>query len=321
MPATSTSRPARNEHEIARALDELASCGTTACLPTIVTAPLDAYDEILDRVRRGRDLVADRPDGSCALLGVHLEGPFLGGAPGAHPRDLLRTVDLAWLERLLDRHGDLVRMVTLAPEADPGLVGTRLLAERGVIVALGHSTCSFAEAVAAADAGARVVTHLFNGMRPMHHRDPGLAEAALVDGRLTPSLIADLHHVGAPVVQLALAATEHVVLVSDAVAPGAGTSGGLEIVARDGAVYLRDGTLAGSAVTLAGAARNVLDLGVDPARVAMLTSGYACDLLGDGTRGRIEPGRRADIVAIDTTGAHGSSPVVGVWVGGERGAR
>jgi N-acetylglucosamine-6-phosphate deacetylase len=312
---------ATDEHAIAAALDELTHHGTTACLPTIVTAPLDAYDEMLDRVRRARDL----PDANrrCAILGVHLEGPFLGGAPGAHPQDLLRTVDIPWLERLLDRHGDLVRMVTLAPEADPGLAGTRLLAEREVLVALGHSTCSYDEAIAAADAGARAVTHLYNGMRPTHHRNAGLAEAALVDQRLTPTLIADLHHVHAPSLQLALAAKQSIALVSDAVAPGAGTSGGLDIVARGGAVYLRDGTLAGSVITLADAVRNVMALGVDAARVSELASGNACALLDDVSRGALAPGRRADIVAIDPTRVPASpgDSIVGVWVGGVGGAR
>ncbi|HEY3830843.1 MAG TPA: amidohydrolase family protein [Acidimicrobiia bacterium] len=312
---------AADEHAIAAALDDLTRHGTTACLPTIVTAPLDAYDEMIDRIRRARDL----PDANqrCAILGVHLEGPFLGGAPGAHPKDLLRTVELDWLERLLDRHGDLVRMITLAPEADPGFAAIRMLAERGIVVALGHSSCSYDEAIAAADAGAQVVTHLFNGMRPMHHRDAGLAEAALVDPRLTPTLIADLHHVRAPSLQLALNAKERVALVSDAVAPGAGTSGGLEVVEHDGAVYLADGTLAGSVITLADAVRNVLSLGIDAERVSALASGNACALLDDHSRGELTPGRRADVVAIDPARGPGTpgGSVVGVWVGGVEGAR
>ncbi len=301
---------ARDARAIAGALDTMTAHGTTACLPTIVTAALDDYDTMLDRIRAARDL--DDAAARCTILGVHLEGPFLGGAPGAHPKHLLRPVEIDWLAALLDRHSDLVRMVTLAPEADPDLAATRLLHERGVIVALGHSTCSYAEAVRAADAGARAVTHLFNGMRAMHHRDPGLAEAALVDDRLTPSVIADLHHVSAASLRLALAAKERVVLVTDAVAPAAGTSGGLEIVERDGAVYLPDGTLAGSVIHMDDAVRNVARLAIPMERVARLAATNACEVLGDPTRGRIEPGRRADLVAIDPT----SLSVVGVWLAG-----
>ena len=96
--------------------------GCTACLPTICTAPLDAYAAILERLAQVR---ARRPD---AVLGVHLEGPFLGGAPGAHPRALVRPVDLEWLDAICDEFGDLVRVVTLAPEADPGLAAITRLA-------------------------------------------------------------------------------------------------------------------------------------------------------------------------------------------------
>jgi N-acetylglucosamine-6-phosphate deacetylase len=189
-----------------------------------------------------------------------------------------------------------------------------LLHERGVLVALGHSTCSYDEAVRAFDAGARAVTHLFNGMRPMHHRDPGLAEAALVDARVTPTIIADLHHVGAPSLQLALAAKARVALVTDAVAPGAGTSGGLTISERDGAVYLADGTLAGSVIHMDDAVRNVLAIGVGIDRIGALAAADACDMLGDRSRGRLAHGRRADIVALDAS----TFGVTDVWVGGRR---
>ena len=111
-----------------------------------------------------------------------------------------------------------MRLVTLAPEADPGLAATRSLADRGVVVALGHSTVDFDGARAAADAGARIVTHLFNGMGPLHHRAPGLPGAALDDSRLVPSLIADFVHVHPAVVRLALGARPDAVLVTDAVA-------------------------------------------------------------------------------------------------------
>jgi len=177
---------------------------------------------------------AARPD---AVLGVHLEGPFLGGAPGAHPVDLVRPVDLDWLAALCDRFGDLIRLVTLAPEADPGLAGIAMLHDRGVVVALGHSTVDYDGARAAVAAGARVVTHLFNGMGPLHHRAPGLPGAALSDHGLVPSIIADGIHVHPAMVRLALDARPDAVLVTDAVATVK------PVVCRDGAAYLPDGTL------------------------------------------------------------------------------
>jgi len=109
------------------------------------------------------------------ILGVHLEGPFLGDAPGAHATELLQHADIAWLEALIEHHPGLVRIVTLAPEADPGLAATAMLASAGVVVALGHSRASYAAAIEAADAGASVVTHLFNGMGPAAPSGPGCA--------------------------------------------------------------------------------------------------------------------------------------------------
>src|SRR5205809_579955 len=160
-------------------------------------------------------------DAGRALLApgfIHLEGPFLGGAPGAHPVALVRPADCEWLRALLAAFPRLVTIVTLAPDADPGLAATRLLAENGVTVALGHSTATYDAARAAADAGARLVTHLFNGMGPLHHREPGLAGAALDDERLTPTLIPDLVHVHPAALRLAIHRKHNVCLITDRVA-------------------------------------------------------------------------------------------------------
>jgi N-acetylglucosamine-6-phosphate deacetylase len=300
---------------IVRALDTLARHGTTGCLPTIVTAPLDAYGPALDRLRSARD----RADAATrtTVLGVHLEGPFLGGAPGAHPRDLLRPVDLDWLGALLDDHGDLVRMVTLAPEADPHWAATRMLAARGVVVALGHTDCSAEVAARGVEAGARVATHLFNGMRGLHHRTPGLAATALLDPTITPTVIADLHHVGREALRIAFALRPDAVLVTDAVAPGAGTSGGLEVVERDGVVWLTDGTLAGSVIHMDAAVRNTAALldGPDPLeRAAAMASTGPCRVLGLADRGVLAEGSRADLVALDAD----SGARRGVWLAGRR---
>jgi len=279
--------------EIVGAVDTLTAGGTTGVLLTLCSAPLDTYDAMLDRCAQVR---AARP---AVVLGVHLEGPFLGGAPGAHPTELLVPADVSFVERVLDRWADLVRIVTLAPEADPELRVTRVLAARGVVVALGHSTVDFDGARAAADAGARLVTHLFNGMGPMHHRAPGLAGAALTDPRLVPSLITDFVHVHPAVVQLALDARPDAVLVSDAV--------------RAGATRLPDGTLAGSTLTMDVAVRHVASLGLAPARAVRYATANPARVLGAADRGRIAPGARADLVALDPD----TLAVRRVWIGGE----
>lgn len=286
--------------EIVATIDEIVSGGCTACLPTICSAPLDAYPAMLDRLATVRGA---RPE---SVLGVHLEGPFLGGAPGAHPPHLLQNVDVAWLVALCDRFGDLVRLVTLAPEADPGFAGIAALRDRGVVVALGHSTVDLDGARAAAEAGAGIVTHLFNGMGPLHHRAPGLAGAALDDRRLVPSIIADGVHVHPMMLRLALHARPDAVLVTDAV----GTAPPLQL--RDGAAYLPDGTLAGSTLAMARAVRNTAALGISPAAAVRCASGNAARVIGAPEYGRIAAGCRADLLALDPA----TLEVRAVWHGG-----
>jgi N-acetylglucosamine-6-phosphate deacetylase len=278
--------------EVVSAVDALIARGTTGVLLTLCTAPLEAYDDMLQRAAA---VQTARPD---VVLGVHLEGPFLGGAPGAHPVALLRATDLAFLQHVCDAYGGLVRVVTLAPEADPGLRGTRALAERGVVVALGHSTVDFDGALDAADAGARLVTHCFNGMGPLHHRAPGLAGAALTEPRLVPSLIADFVHVHPAVVKIALRSRPDAVLVSDAV--------------PDDMVQLPDGTLAGSTLTMDAALRNVASLGFATGRAVRHVTGNPARVLRLSERGRVAPGARADLVALDPE----TLAVRAAWVAG-----
>jgi N-acetylglucosamine-6-phosphate deacetylase len=279
--------------------------GVTAYCPTLVTAPLDEYGAALERAQAARSIAVDQllP----IIVGVHLEGPFLGGAPGAHPVALVRAADCEWLRALLAAFPRLVTIVTLAPEADPGFAATRLLAENGVTVALGHSTATYDAARAAADAGARLVTHLFNGMGPLHHRTPGLAGAALDDERLTPTLIPDLVHVHAAALRLAINRKHNVGLVTDRVA----TEG--VRVAEDGTVRLADGTLAGSTLSMQRAVHNTVGLGVPVERAVEMVTTIPAGVLGLTDRGRIAPGMRADLVALDPE----SLAVRAVWLGGE----
>jgi N-acetylglucosamine-6-phosphate deacetylase len=287
--------------ELVHTVDELSTGGCTACVPTLISAPLDTYDSALTRLHEAQ---AQRPN---QILGVHLEGPFLGGAPGAHPPELLQPVVLDWLVDICDRFGDLIRIVTLAPEADPELRATQALSQRGIVVALGHSLVDYDGARAAADAGARMVTHLFNGMGPLHHRAPGLAGAALDDRRLVPSVIADFVHVHPAVVRLALTARADAVVVTDAVAIAGG------VKSTGGAAYLPDGTLAGATSTMADAVRNIASLDLSPAKVIRHASANPARVLGHHDHGRIAPGARAHLVALDPE----TLSLRRVWLGGQ----
>jgi N-acetylglucosamine-6-phosphate deacetylase len=279
----------------------LLATGVTSYLPTLPSGPLDAYDAALDRVAAARD---DASSGALPrVVGVHLEGPFLGDAPGAHPRELLRAVDVDWLLARLARHPGLVRLVTLAPEADPNFDGIRALREHGVVVALGHSRCDYDVAAAAAEAGAQLVTHLFNGMGPRHHRSPGLADAALdplVD--LVPTLIADGVHVHPAVIRTLR--DVDVILVTDAVATGTEYFG-QHVTARDGAAYLDDGTLTGSTLSMEQAVRNVVEWGWPLERALDAASTRPARIAGLPRSGLDDP--RADRLVLDprTLGVQG----------------
>lgn len=276
--------------------------GVTAYCPTLVSAPLDTYLPSLRRIETARrDAEAHaRP----AILGAHLEGPFLGGAPGAHPLDLVQAANVEWLSDLLDQAPGVIAIVTMAPEADPTFVAIGELVRRGVVVALGHSTASYDEVRGAVDAGARVATHVFNGMAPLHHREPGLVGAALDDDRLTPSLIADLVHVHAAVARLVIGSKPNVMLVTDAVAGSSDLD----------AIRLADGTLAGSTLSMDQAVGNVVSLGVPVGRALEMASGIPASVLGDPHRGRLEPGARADLVTLDPV----TLAVRAVWLAGEQ---
>lgn len=277
--------------------------GVTAWCPTLVSAPLVSYDAPLARIAAA----IARPRGPRpTIAGAHLEGPFLGGAPGAHRREHIAAIDLGWLAGL-PAH---VSVVTLAPEQPQALEAIRLLATGGRLVALGHSTAEAEQFDAAVAAGARLTTHLFNGMSGIHHRTLGVAGAALTNGLVSASLIADGVHVHPRVLRLAaeVLGPHRTVLVTDSVA-WRGDGSPLEL--RDGAPRQRDGTLAGSTLTMDQALRTCVAAGVDPITAARAASTNPAALLGLTDRGQLAPGFRADMVALDR-----ELQVEQVWVGG-----
>jgi N-acetylglucosamine-6-phosphate deacetylase len=280
--------------------------GVTAWLPTIVTAPAEIRRRALAALRAGPPAGDDRP--RAAPLGLHLEGPFL--APerrGAHPADRLVPPDAALPAE--EGWSDGVALVTLAPELPGALDVVRTLAGEGIVVAAGHSSATAAETRAAVDAGVRYVTHLFNAMVPLGHREPGLPGVALTDGRVRAGLIADGLHVDPAVVALAARALgDRLTLVSDAVAALGAPAGRVRLAAQwaeagDDGVRLPDGTLAGSTLGLDRAVRNLVAFaGVPLADALAAASAAPAAVLGRDDRGVIAPGAVADLVLLDADG-------------------
>jgi N-acetylglucosamine-6-phosphate deacetylase len=288
--------------------DNLVAQGVTTWVPTLVTAPLDDFSAPLERVAAA----AARPGPRPAIAGAHLEGPFLGAMHGAHPSEHVLPIDLEWLAAL----PEAVSVVTLGPEQEHAVDAIRLLRGRNVLVAMGHSAASLETAQAAADAGAQLVTHCFNGMPALHHRTPGLIGAALSNDRLAISLIADLVHVHPTVLNIAFRAKGRasVALITDAVAWRAGAVGGITLHYDGRVPHLADGTLAGSALTMDQAVRNVVnDAGVSLADAVHAAATTPARLLGLDDRGGLQPRARADVVALDE-----GLRVEAVWIGGER---
>lgn len=275
----------------------LVAQGVTAWCPTLVTAPLDAFAEPLARIAAAaaRPSTSTRP----AILGAHLEGPFLGDAHGAHNPEWVKDLDMAWIEAL----PDVVCLMTLGPELAGATDAIRSLVARGTLVSIGHSMATYEQAVAAADAGARLVTHLYNGMSPLHHRNPGILGAALADDRLTPSLIADGVHVHPAALRAAARAKGRGgwILVTDAVGwRDPGTVGG-RVSIVDGAPRLANGTIAGSCLTMdAAVARMVHEARIDLVDVIQAAATTPARLLGRGNeRGALVAGLRGDVVSLD----------------------
>ncbi|MBP7002868.1 N-acetylglucosamine-6-phosphate deacetylase [Amaricoccus sp.] len=290
--------------------------GTTGLLPTLITDTPEATAAV---IAAG---VAAAEQGVPGFLGLHLEGPHLDPRrKGAHDPALIRPMTEADVAALSDAAARLPALiVTLAPAAaSPAQVAR--LAAAGAMVSLGHADCTAAEARAALDAGARLVTHLYNAMSPLGHREPGLVGAALDDGRASAGLIADGVHVAVEPLRVALAAKRGpgaLFLVTDAMAP-AGTAmtefrlGGRRILRRDGRLTLEDGTLAGADCDLPHCIRTLTgEVGLDLAAALALATAAPADVLGRRDLGRLAPGARADLVHLDDRLA-----LRGVWRGGE----
>ncbi|MFD9947273.1 N-acetylglucosamine-6-phosphate deacetylase [Nonomuraea sp. NPDC059023] len=295
-----------NPQEILRAIAFHRRHGTTRTLASLVTSPVE---EMAAAARTVAALMRSPDPLHRSIAGIHLEGPFLNpNHRGAHHNDYVLAPDVKALRHLLASGDGAVRTVTLAPELDGGMDLVREVVASGAVVAVGHTDASYDEAHQAFEAGASMATHLFNAMRPFHHREPGPAGAALTHDNVTCELINDGVHLHSATTRLAFAAAgaERIALVTDAT-PAAGVNDGrfnlgpLPVLARDGKVTLLDGiTNAGSTLTMDRAVRHAVQcVGIPITQAAIAAATTPARLLGLGEQtGSISPGKDADLVVL-----------------------
>jgi N-acetylglucosamine-6-phosphate deacetylase len=287
------------------ALDHIATAvlsgGATYFLPTLISAP---FERLLQQVRAVVAWIRDNP--GKGALGLHVEGPFLE-VPGAHPANALVDPSPERIEALLEAAGDELRLVTLAPGLAGAVQACARLTEAGVLVSLGHAADA-RQVGACVDAGARMVTHLFNAMSPLHHREPGLVGAALDDGRLTSSLIPDGHHVGPAAMRLAwrVLGRERLVLVTDSASPAGAPDGDYRLgEARvrlaNGIVRDDDGRLAGSALLAGDGLRGFRAAvpGADEVDLAFIMATNPAKLIGAPARIEVGAPARCSLLGPD----------------------
>jgi N-acetylglucosamine-6-phosphate deacetylase len=288
--------------------------GTTSLLPTVITDAPKKLEAALAAAAEAQRSVA-------GALGIHVEGPFIDSRrKGAHPAAFIRSMTQQDADRLIAAKAG-VMVVTLAPASVSNDLIARL-SKSGIVVSIGHSDATAEEAKAAFAAGARAVTHLYNAMSQLGHRQPGLVGAALAEPDIVCGLIADGHHVHETAARAAFRAkgAQGLALISDAMPPAAGGAKTFRLEGRlvtqfGTKLTLEDGTLAGAAITLMDAVRYAnRTLGIDLADALRMATSTPARLLGVSHRiGSLRPGCRADFVHLSD-----DLVVRGTWTGGER---
>jgi N-acetylglucosamine-6-phosphate deacetylase len=281
--------------------------GTTSFLATTMTQSSTEIEKALTNA--GDYIKEQQARGKAEILGIHLEGPFVNAKrAGAQPLDHIIDPNLEIFKRWHSLSKENIKLVTMAPEQPGGLELVRYLKENGVIASVGHSDATYEEVSGAIEAGVNHVTHLFNQMRGLHHREPGVVGAAFLHDELKTEIIADGVHVRPEMVKLAYQqkGNEGVILITDSMRAkclknGQYDLGGQDVTVEDGKAVLSDGTLAGSILKLGNAVKNILaytGCSLEDA-IEMASVNPAKQLKIFDKKGSIAKGKDADIVILD----------------------
>ena len=279
--------------------------GTTSFLPTTMTMN---KDKIIRSLRSICEAVKKGTAGA-EILGIHMEGPYINSEKkGAQREEDIKKVSLEEFLEFNQASGNLIRLVTIAPEMPGAIDFIKYLDKQKIIISVGHSNATYAQVQAGIQAGLSHVTHTFNAMRGLHHREPGVVGAALTSPELTVEVIADGIHIHPVVIKILIKARENekIVLITDAMRAaglkeGTYDLGGQEVTVNKGQARLKDGTLAGSVLTMDKAVKNMVSkVGVSLAKVIQMASFNPAKSIGiDDKKGSLEPGKDADIVILN----------------------
>ncbi|WP_223591760.1 N-acetylglucosamine-6-phosphate deacetylase [Neobacillus bataviensis] len=281
------------------------SCARTGCTSFLATSVSSSLDDLIDMISNVKEIAGKEP--GAQIAGIHIEGPYLNvKRKGMQNERYLRHPHIGEMQTILQAAGPLLKMVTLAPELPGGLEMIRFLTLQGIIAAIAHSDATYDEAKQAFENGASHVTHCFNGMRPIHHRDPGLVMAAFEESSVSVQAIVDDVHLHPAIVRLIYRekGPDKMVLITDALqAMGMGDGtylfGGHEVKVKEGVAKLKDGTLASSTVTMNEALAKTVQAGIPLRDAVRMATQTPADVLGLVHKGRIEPGADADLVLMN----------------------
>ncbi|MCI1858636.1 MAG: N-acetylglucosamine-6-phosphate deacetylase [Sporolactobacillus sp.] len=279
---------------------------TTSFLATTITQSNEAIEAALKNVAGA---IGRQKPGEAEIIGIHLEGPFISKDKcGAQPPEYIVDADSRKFDRWQHISNGYIKEVTLAPETAGGLDLIRHLSDRHIVASIGHSNGYYEDVVRAITAGATQVTHLYNGMRGLHHREPGILGGALIHHELYAELICDGKHVCPPMVNLAykLKGSDRIILITDAMRAkclknGTYDLGGQEVHVKDGMATLASGTIAGSVLKMDQAIRNILAFTdatlEDVVQMGAINPAHQCGVFD--RKGSLETGKDADFIILD----------------------
>ncbi|NUN08585.1 MAG: N-acetylglucosamine-6-phosphate deacetylase [Ignavibacteriaceae bacterium] len=293
-----------NPESIARASEYFVRNGSTTLLASLFAKP---QEELLADLKRVADFIDAHPDSN--VYGIHMEGPFLNPAlKGAMNEDYLWKPTVEGWDMLWEASRGKIRIMTIAPELPGSIDVMRAAARKGVVLSIGHSMATYDEIELAIDNGAAHVTHIFNAMRPFHHRNPGVILGSLLRNELKIELIADTLHVHPAVMELLLKlkGANGIILITDSIRAGGMHEGEYEfadqkVFMKEQKAYLADGTLAGSTLTLNKAVKNMIQTAnakeTDAFRMASLNGAKVLNI--ENRKGILAAGKDADLIVLN----------------------